>query len=179
MLRSYLNHQPKVHISCWVDPSALIIGQCEIGRDSSIWPMCVLRGDVNAIHIGEKTNIQDGTIIHTASPSKEQPQGWMTIVGNDVTIGHRVTLHACQVKDYCLIGMGSTILDGAIIAPEVIIGAHSLVTQGQHLASGFLYLGTPAKQIRPITKEERQHIQDSAKHYCLLANNHRLSGESS
>ena len=169
MNRAFKNKTPSVDPNCYCDDTALIIGDCSIGAGSSIWPYAVLRADVQAITIGQQTNIQDGTIIHCASQALTPPNGIPCIVGNRVTIGHQVMLHACHVMDDCLIGMGSIVMDGSIIRPNVILGARSLVTENQTLESGFLYLGSPAKKIRPLTEKEEAHIQTSAMHYCELA----------
>ena len=169
MNRSFKNKTPTIDPNGYCDDTALIIGDCSIGSESSIWPYAVLRADVQAITIGKQTNIQDGTIIHCASQALTPPNGIPCIVGDRVTIGHQVMLHACHVMNDCLIGMGSIVMDGSIIQPNVILGARSLVTENQTLESGFLYLGSPAKKIRPLTKKEEAHIQTSAMHYCELA----------
>ena len=169
MNRPFKNKIPTIDPNCYCDDTALIIGDCKIGSESSIWPYVVLRADVQAITIGKQTNIQDGTIIHCASQALTPPNGIPCIVGNRVTIGHQVMLHACHVMDDCLIGMGSIVMDGSIIQPNVILGARSLVTENQTLESGFLYLGSPAKKIRTLTQVEEAHIQTSAMHYCELA----------
>ena len=169
MNRSFKNKTPTIDPNSYCDDTALIIGDCSIGSESSIWPYAVLRADVQAITIGKQTNIQDGTIIHCASQALTPPNGIPCIVGDRVTIGHQVMLHACHVMDDCLIGMGSIVMDSSIIQPNVILGARSLVTENQTLESGFLYLGSPAKKIRPLTEAEEAHIQKSAMHYCELA----------
>ncbi|MEE2770415.1 MAG: gamma carbonic anhydrase family protein [Pseudomonadota bacterium] len=169
MNRPFKNKIPTIDQNCYCDDTSLIIGDCKIGSESSIWPYVVLRADVQAITIGKQTNIQDGTIIHCASQALTPPNGIPCIVGNRVTIGHQVMLHACHVMDDCLIGMGSIVMDGSIIQPNVILGARSLVTENQTLESGFLYLGSPAKKIRALTEAEETHIHTSAMHYCELA----------
>lgn len=169
MKRSFQNKQPSINPNSYCDETALIIGACNIGSKTSIWPYAVLRADVQAITIGQQTNIQDGTIIHCASKALTPPNGMPCIVGNRVTIGHQVILHACHVMDDCLIGMGSIVMDGSTIQANTILGARSLVTENQILESGYLYLGSPAKKIRRLTKKEEEHIQTSATHYCQLA----------
>lgn len=169
MLRPFLNHKPNCHSTCYIDPTALIIGQCTIDASSSIWPYAVLRGDVQTIQIGHHTNIQDGTVIHCASAVLTPPAGIPCIVGNHVTVGHKATLHACTIKDHCLIGMDSVVMDASIIEENVILGAKSLVPQGMVLRSGYLYLGSPAKAIRPLTDAEVEYIHLSATHYMELA----------
>ena len=169
MIRPFKNKKPSINPNSYCDESALIIGDCSINSESSIWPYAVLRADVQAISIGKQTNIQDSTIIHCASKALTPPNGIPCKVGDRVTIGHQVMLHACHIMDDCLIGMGSVVMDGSIVQPNVILGARSLVTENQTLESGFLYLGSPAKKIRPLTKIEEAHIRTSAIHYCELA----------
>lgn len=169
MNRPFKTHVPKLDPESYCDETALLIGDCTVGKASSIWPYAVLRGDVQSIIIGQETNIQDGSIIHCASKALSPPNGIPCIIGDRVTIGHQVILHACKIMDDCLIGMGSVIMDGSVIHPNTILGARSLVTENQTLESGYLYLGTPAKKIRPLTEKEKAHIQNSASHYCELA----------
>ena len=169
MLRAYKGSNPRVGAHAFVDESAVVIGDVEIGADSSIWPLCVVRGDVNRIRIGARTNIQDGSILHVTHPRRDHP-GHATVVGDDVTVGHRVTLHGCTVDDRCLIGMGSSILDGAIIRSEVLLGAGSLVTEGKELEGGYLWMGRPARRVRTLTAEELAWFSYSAQHYVKLKN---------
>jgi carbonic anhydrase/acetyltransferase-like protein (isoleucine patch superfamily) len=150
-----------------------VIGDVEIGEDSSIWPMCVLRGDVNTIRVGARTNIQDGTIVHVTHHHAGHPEGHPTVIGDDVTIGHHVTLHGCRVGNRCLIGMGSVLMDGAELQDEILLGAGSLVTEGAKLESGYLWLGRPARRIRPITDAERKWFRYSAQNYVDLKNDYR------
>ena len=171
MLRAYKGITPRIGAQAFVDESAVVIGDVEIGADSSIWPLCVLRGDVNRIRIGARTNIQDGSILHVTHPRSDHP-GHATIVGDDVTVGHRVTLHGCTVEDRCLIGMGSSILDGAIIRSEVLLGAGSLVTEGKELEGGYLWIGRPARRVRELTTEEVAWFDYSARHYVKLKNDY-------
>lgn len=132
-IRGYKTISPKVASSAYVDESAVVIGDVEIGDHSSVWPMCVLRGDSNFIRIGTRTNVQDGTIIHVTHAYGAAPSGHPVIIGDNVSIGHSVTVHGCSIEGRALIGMGCTILDGAIIHSEVLLGAGSLVTEGQEL----------------------------------------------
>jgi len=171
-IRSYKNIQPSIAASAYVDEQAAVIGDVVIGEDSSVWPMAVIRGDVNIIRIGERTNIQDGTVIHVTHKYSELPEGHGVHIGDDVTIGHNVTVHGCLIKDQCLIGIGSTILDGAIIHEKVLLGAGSLVTEGKELHSGYLYIGRPAKKIRELTDAELKWFTYSAKHYVKLKDNY-------
>jgi carbonic anhydrase/acetyltransferase-like protein (isoleucine patch superfamily) len=166
----YKEHTPIIAKTVFVDPTAKVIGQVEIAEDVSIWPMAVLRGDVNYISIGKRTNIQDNSTLHGSPDCEFYPGGYPVIIGENVTVGHNVILHGCTIGNLCLIGMGSTILDGAIIEDEVIIGAASLVPPNKTLASGYLYLGSPAKQIRPITEKEKRLLRYSADYYVELKN---------
>ncbi|HEY5602086.1 MAG TPA: gamma carbonic anhydrase family protein [Gammaproteobacteria bacterium] len=169
-IRSFQGILPVIADSAYIDASALVIGDVTIGEHCSIWPMTVIRGDVNKIVIGRHTNIQDGSILHVTHPHQNHPEGFSLYVGNNVTVGHRVILHGCSVEDSCLIGMGSTIMDGAVVHSHVLLGAGSLVSPGKELESGFLYLGSPAKKLRPLTGEERAWIDYSAVHYKKLKN---------
>lgn len=171
-IRAYQGIQPQLDDGVFVDESALIIGDVTIGKDSSIWPMTVVRGDVNKITIGERTNIQDGSILHVTHGHKEQPDGFSLFVGNNVTVGHRVILHGCVVKDNCLIGMGSTIMDGVEVESYALVGAGSLVSPGKKLEGGYLWLGSPVKKVRELTNQERTWIDYSATHYVELKNRH-------
>lgn len=167
----YQEHAPKIAKSAFVDSIAKVIGQVDIAEDASIWPMAVLRGDVNYISIGKRTNIQDNSTLHTSHDCEFYPGGRPLIIGENTTIGHNVILHGCTIGNFCLIGMGSTILDGTIIEDEVILGAASFVPSNKTLESGYLYLGSPAKQIRKITEQEKQLLRYSADCYVTLKNN--------
>lgn len=168
--RPFNNIHPKIASSAYIDESSMVIGDVTIGEDSSIWPMAVLRGDVNSITIGDRTSIQDGTVIHVNHKAEFNPEGDPVIVGDDVTIGHQVTLHGCTIKDHCLIGIGSIIMDRVVVEPEVVVGAGSLVTPGKVLESGYLWMGRPAQKVRPLTEEEKAKLDYSAKHYVKLKN---------
>lgn len=176
MIRSFEGHTPKIAPSAWVDDSALIVGDVTLGADSSVWPMSVLRGDVNRIRIGECSNIQDGSVLHVTHDGPYTPGGQDLAVGNEVTVGHNVTLHACHIHDRVLIGMGSVVMDGAIIASDVILAAGSLVSPGKVLDSGYLWRGRPAQRVRPLTQEERDHLRYSAEHYVRLKLRHEGQG---
>jgi carbonic anhydrase/acetyltransferase-like protein (isoleucine patch superfamily) len=154
---------PKIHSSAIILPGVQIHGDVEIGKESSVWFNSVIRGDVNYIRIGDRTNIQDLSLIHVSY--KALP----TIIGNDVTVGHSVVLHACTVKDFALIGMGSVILDGAEIGEYCLIGAGSLITQGTKIPAGTKAFGRPAKVVGELTQEEREKLEFSARHYVNLA----------
>jgi carbonic anhydrase/acetyltransferase-like protein (isoleucine patch superfamily) len=172
-VRPYKGVLPRLATSAYVDEAAVVIGDVGIGEDASIWPMSVLRGDVNSIRVGARTNIQDGTIIHVTHRHPGRPEGHPTVIGDEVTIGHHVTLHGCRVGNRCLIGMGSVLMDGAELQDEVLLGAGSLVTEGAKLESGYLWLGRPARRIRPITDAERKWFHYSARNYVDLKNDYR------
>ncbi len=178
MLRSYQAQRPRIARSAYIDASALVIGDVQIGADSSIWPMCVVRGDVHSIRIGERTNIQDACVLHVSSDSEFLPGGLPLVVGNDVTVGHRVILHACEVGDGCLIGMASTIMDGAVLEAGLMIGAGSLVPTGKHLEGGYLYLGSPVRRVRELQTREREYLAFSALHYARLKDRHLRTSHS-
>lgn len=171
-IRLFKGIKPKIGARAYVDESAAVIGDVEIAEDASIWPMCSIRGDVNLIRIGARSNIQDGSVIHVTHRHSGLPEGNATRIGNDVTVGHKVMLHGCTVEDLCLIGMGSTILDGAIIRSKVLLGAGSLVSEGKDLEGGYLWLGRPAKKIRELTEDELRWFEYSALHYVKLKNDY-------
>jgi carbonic anhydrase/acetyltransferase-like protein (isoleucine patch superfamily) len=175
-LRTYETAWPHVHDSAYVDNQASVIGDVVIGPDSSVWPMAVIRGDVNHIRIGARTNIQDGSVVHVTHPYPELPQGHAATIGDDVTVGHRAVLHGCAIGNECLIGIGAVILDGAVLQDRVLLGAGSLVTEGKILESGYLYVGSPARQLRELTKEELKWFKYSAQHYVKLKNDYLVSG---
>ena len=167
-ISSYLDVSPQVGARAFIHASAQVIGEVTLGEDSSVWCNAVLRGDVNRIVIGRGTNVQDLTVGHVSHRTAEKPQGSPLIVGDHVTIGHAVILHGCTIGNECLIGMGSIVLDDAVIPDRVVIGAGSLVTQGKTLESGMLYLGRPAKAVRALSDEELAYLMYSARHYMKL-----------
>lgn len=162
MIRSFKGVLPQVAESAFIEGSAHIIGDVQIGEQSSVWFNCVLRGDVFPIRIGHHTNIQDGTIIHVTSDQ------FPTLVGDYVTIGHGVILHGCNVKDYSLVGIGSIILDEAVIGEGSLIAAGSLVTPGTVIPPHSLVMGSPAKVRRELTPEEVAHLDFNWRHYVEL-----------
>lgn len=172
-LRDYQGRQPQVDISTFVDASAVVIGDVILAAGVSVWPMCVLRGDVQSIYIGARSNIQDATVVHVTHDGPYSPGGLATRVGEGVTVGHRALLHACTVEDNCLIGMGAIIMDGALVGEGSIIGAGALVPPGKQLPGGYLYMGSPVKQVRSLTPREREFLRYSADHYVRLAEQHR------
>ncbi len=175
--RDFASTSPRIAGSAYVDSAALVIGDVMIGEDTSLWPMCVVRGDVQSIRIGTRTNIQDGTVIHVTHDSRFCPGGQPTYVGDDVTVGHKVLLHACTVENTCLIGMNAVIMDGAVVQSRVIVGAGSVVPPGKILESGYLYVGSPVKSIRPLKDRELEFIEYSAQNYVRLKNRYLNAGE--
>lgn len=169
-IRPYKSTYPIIAPSAYVDPSAVLVGDITLGEDASIWPLVAARGDVNHIKIGARTNIQDGTVLHVTRTSDENPAGHPLLIGDEVTIGHKAMLHGCQIGHRVLVGMGAIILDGTIIEDDVIIGAGSLIPPGKVLKSGFLYIGSPVKQARPLTDKERAFLPSSADNYVRLKN---------
>ena len=172
MLRSFLGQEPVLGCRVFVDESAVVIGRVDLADEVSIWPCVSIRGDLMWIKIGSRSNIQDNSCLHTSRPSESNPEGCPLTIGEDVTVGHSVTLHGCTVNNRVLIGMGSVVLDAAIIESDVIIGAHSLVPPGKILESGFLYLGSPVKKIRALTKKEHDFLRVSATNYVNLKENY-------
>ncbi|MGH8524385.1 MAG: gamma carbonic anhydrase family protein [Gammaproteobacteria bacterium] len=167
-IRVYRDKSPRIEATAFVDATAVVIGDVTIGAHSSLWPMAVARGDVNAIVIGDCTNIQDGTVVHTTSDSMYFPGGYTVTIGNHVTVGHRVVIHGCRIEDYCLIGMSATVMDGAVLEAGLILGAGSLVPSGKVLQGGYLWIGSPARKSRPLTEVEQRYLSDSAAHYVKL-----------
>ncbi|EJN6828854.1 gamma carbonic anhydrase family protein [Vibrio cidicii] len=171
-IRSYKAICPQIGARVYIDSSSVLVGDIHIGDDSSIWPLVAARGDVNHIRIGERSNIQDGSVLHVTHKNAANPDGYPLIIGNDVTVGHKVMLHGCTIKDRVLVGMGAIVLDGVIIEEEVMIGAGSLVPPGKVLESGYLYVGSPVKQARPLTDKERAFLQKSADNYVQNKNDY-------
>jgi carbonic anhydrase/acetyltransferase-like protein (isoleucine patch superfamily) len=159
MLKNFQEKQPKIHDSVFVAETAVIIGDVEIGKDSSVWYGCILRGDVNYIRIGERTNIQDASVIHVSSGTHP------TVLEDEITVGHRVTLHGCYVETGCLIGINSVILDGARIGRNSLVAAGSLVTPNTRIPEGSLVMGSPAKVKRALTAEEIKDLEKFWRNY--------------
>ena len=172
MILRYKDDFPKIAKSAWIAPSADIIGDVEIKEESSVWFGCVIRGDVHYVKIGKRTSIQDLSMIHVTHFKNEKKigDGFPTIIGDDVTIAHRVMLHGCIIGNACLIGMSATILDGAEIGDESIVGANALVTSGKKFPPRSLILGSPAKFIRELTDEEVENIYKNAQNYVKYKN---------
>lgn len=172
-IRRFEDKHPAIHATSYIDETALVLGDVTIGENCSIWPLTVIRGDVNSIRIGNNTNIQDNSVLHVSHDSPYNPGGFELKVGNNVTVGHRVILHGCEIADSCLIGMGSTIMDGAKIESHTLIGAGSLVTPNKQLESGYLWMGSPIRKIRKLNNDELGSIEYSALHYVKLKNRHQ------
>ncbi len=171
-LRPYQGILPSVGKHCYLDPSAVLVGDIQIADEVSIWPLVAARGDVNTITIGARTNIQDGTVLHVTRKSQNNPQGNPLIIGEDVTVGHKCMLHGCTLGNRILVGMGAIIMDGAIIEDDVFIGAGSLVPPNKTFESGFLYVGNPAKKVRPLKESEIAFLKQSAINYIDLKNDY-------
>lgn len=173
MLIEYKDWRPTLEEGAWVAPGATVIGRTTMGKDSAIWFGCVVRGDVHHITIGERSNIQDLSMVHVTHHKKEDmSDGNPTIIGNDVTVGHRVMLHGCTIEDACLIGMSATILDGAVIGKESIVGASSLVTKNKVFPPRSLIMGSPAKRVRELTDAEVAELYAGAARYVAFKNNY-------
>ena len=175
MVHKFKNITPTLGEKTWIAPSADVIGDVSIGKDCSIWFGCVVRGDVHYITIGDRTNIQDLSMLHVTHYKKEdKSDGNPTIIGSDVTIGHRVMLHGCTIEDACLIGMSATILDGAVIGKESIVGAGALVTKNKIFPPRSLIMGSPAKLVKELSDEEVKELYASASRYVKFKEDYRV-----
>lgn len=172
VIRSFRGKTPQLGQQVWVDPTAVIIGDVMLGDDCSVWPYTVIRGDMHRIRIGARCSIQDGSVLHITHASRFNPEGFALTLGDEVTVGHKVTLHGCTLGSRILVGMGSIVMDGAVIEDEVILGAGSLVPPGKHVPSGYLYVGSPAKAIRPLTAQEKSFFSYTAGNYVALKNDY-------
>ncbi len=161
---------PVIGRGVYVDETALVIGRVTLAEDVSLWPYVVARGDVNAIVIGARSNIQDLSVLHVTHDGPYSPGGLPLVIGEDVTVGHQCLLHACRIGDRCLIGMGSIVMDGAVLEAEVLVGAGSLVSPGKLLEAGNLYRGNPAQKVRSLTDQELEMLSYSTAHYVRLKN---------
>jgi carbonic anhydrase/acetyltransferase-like protein (isoleucine patch superfamily) len=163
------NSEPSLAENTFIASSAVVIGDVEIGKDSGIWYGCTVRGDTNEIRIGERSNVQDGSVIHVSS------EGQGTYIGNDVTIGHMALIHACTLQDGCFIGMKACIMDGAIVETGAMVAAGALVSPGKIVKSGQVWAGVPAKYIRDMNDKDREMLTWTAAHYVELAQRHANS----
>lgn len=171
-IRTYQGITPRLGERVFVDPSAVVLGDVELGDDVSVWPLTVIRGDMHRIRIGARTSVQDGSVLHITHAGPYNPDGFPLVIGEDVTIGHQATLHGCTIGNRILIGMGAMVMDGVVVEDEVIIGAGSLVPPGKTLESGFLYVGRPVKQQRPLTEKEKSFFNYTAGNYVKLKDKH-------
>lgn len=167
-IRPYLDKSPRLAARVYIDPAAIVIGDVDIGDDASIWPLCVIRGDVNRIVIGARTNVQDGTIIHVTHDGPYTPGGVPTLIGDDVTIGHGAIIHACSIGDFALIGMGARVLDGVTVQKYGFVGAGAVVPPGKTVGEAELWLGNPAKFVRKLDDRQIEQLHYSAQHYVRL-----------
>ena len=168
MIRSFRGVEPRIGENSYIDESAVVIGDVEMGENCSVWPLTVIRADINKIRIGNHTNIQDGSVLHVTHRGPFSPDGAELHIGNQVTVGHKVLLHGCRIGNQCLIGMGSIVTDNAIIEDRVMIGSGSLVPPNKVLESGYLYLGNPVVQKRPLTEREIEFLSYVSEHYVLM-----------
>lgn len=167
-ISAFNNKQPKIGRAVYIDDTAVIIGDVDLGDHVSVWPTSVIRGDVQKIIIGMGSNVQDGSVLHVTHDGSYTPGGLPLIIGQGVTIGHRAVAHACTIGSYCLLGIGAIVMDGAELEDYVMLGAATLVPPGKKLQGGFLYIGTPAKKVRALSKSEKQFLHDSCQHYIDL-----------
>lgn len=166
--RSFRGESPKLGARAWIDATAVVIGRVTLGDDASVWPLAVVRGDVNPIQIGARSNVQDGCVLHVVDEGPYTAGGLPLLIGDDVTIGHKAIVHAAHVGHRCLIGMGAVVLDGAVIEDEVIVGAGCLVGPGKRLYTRGLYVGNPAKRVRDLTDQDAAQLLYSAQHYVRI-----------
>ena len=169
VLRPFRDRLPTLGARAYVDPAATVIGDVVLGDDVSVWPFTVVRGDVNFIRVGDRTNLQDGSVIHVSHDGPHAKLGgFATRIGNDVTIGHKAIIHACTIEDAVLIGMGAIVLDGAVVRKHGFVGAGALVPPGKVVGEGELWLGNPAKKARLLSDAEIEALYYSAGHYVRL-----------
>ncbi len=176
-LRPYRNQLPTLGQRTYIDPVASVIGDVVLGDDVSIWPFTVVRGDVNFVRIGDRSNIQDGTVVHVSHDGPHAKRGgFATVIGSDVTIGHKAIIHACTIEDAVLIGMGAIVLDGAVVKTHGFVGAGALVSPGKVVGEGELWLGNPAKKVRMLSDAEIEALYYSAGHYVRLKDEYLAGG---
>ena len=167
-IREALGVTPSLGARVLIGPTAVVMGDVWLGDDASVWPHAAMRGDVQIIRIGARTNIQDGTVLHVTHEGPYNPDGYPLHIGDDVTVGHRALLHGCTVGHRVLVGMGAIVMDKVVVEDEVMIAAGSLVTPGKRLRSGHLYAGSPAREVRALTESEQRFLQYSADGYVSL-----------
>lgn len=171
-LIEFEGRRPKIDASAFVAPGARLIGDIEIGAGSSIWYNCVLRGDVNRIRIGARSNVQDGTVIHCDSPEPGLPEGHPTLIGEDVLIGHLAMIHGCRLHDRAFVGLGSIVMDGCEIEGDAMLAAGAMLTPGKRIPAGQLWAGRPARYLRDLTEADIAGLRRGAAHYVELAKRH-------
>ena len=167
-IRTHKDNTPQLGERVYIDPAAVVIGDVVLGDHCSVWPCAVIRGDMHKIRIGHRSNVQDGAILHITHAGQFNEEGWPLIIGDDVTIGHSVNLHGCTIGHRVLVGIGSIVLDGAIVEDDVVICAGTLVPPGKVLESGHMYMGSPCKKIRPLKDNEKAYFTYSANNYVSL-----------
>lgn len=167
-IRPYKGTLPTLGERVFIDDSAVVIGNTELGDDVNVWPFAVIRGDMHNIKIGARTSVQDNAVLHITHASDFNEGGWPLTIGEDVIIGHGACLHGCTIGNRVLVGIGATILDGAVVEDEVVIAAGTLVPPGKRLESGYMYVGSPCKQARPLKESERRFFKYSAANYVKL-----------
>ena len=177
VLRPFRDRLPTLGARAYVDPAASVIGDVVLGDDVSVWPFTVVRGDVNFIRVGDRTNLQDGSVIHVSHDGPHAKLGgFATVIGEDVTIGHKAIIHACRIEDAVLVGMGAIVLDGAVVKKHGFVGAGALIAPGKVVGEAELWLGNPAKKVRMLTDAEIEALYYSAGHYVRLKDAY-LAGE--
>jgi carbonic anhydrase/acetyltransferase-like protein (isoleucine patch superfamily) len=164
----FMNESPQLGARVFIDPRASVTGSVLLGDDASVWPMTVIRGDVNRITIGARSNIQDGCILHVTHEGPWQPDGLPLVIGEDVTVGHGAILHACTIGDRCLVGMGAIVMDGVVLEADSMVAGGAVVPPGKLVPSGTLWRGNPARQARELTESEIRNQAYSAHHYVRL-----------
>lgn len=172
-IRAYLDQIPQIDSTSYIDEMAVVIGDVVLSENVSVWPFAVIRGDVNSIRIGKNSNVQDHAMLHVSHKNAAKPNGSPLTIGEDVTIAHHVTLHGCTVGNRVLIGINSIVLDDVIIEDDVMIGAGSLVPPRKILKSGYLYVGSPVQQVRPLTEKELEFLPYSAQNYVKVSGNYK------
>ena len=169
----FMLESPQVGARVFIDEKASVSGSVVLGDDVSVWPMVVIRGDVNHIRIGARSNIQDGAVLHVTHESEWMPEGLPLILGDDVTVAHGAILHACTIEDRCLIGMGAIVMDGAVLESDCMIAGGAVVTPGTRVPSGTLWRGNPARHARDLTDTEVRNLAYNARHYVRLKDLYR------
>lgn len=178
LIRPYRDKLPLVGERVYIDPTSTVIGDVELADDVSIWPMTVVRGDVNYIRIGARSNLQDGVVVHVSHDGPHAKLGgFSTVIGEDVTVGHKAVIHACRIEDASLIGMGALVLDGAVVKKHGFVGAGALIAPGKVVGEGELWLGNPGRFVRKLTDAQIEGLYYSAAHYVRLKDEYLASGK--